>query len=354
MPYRFKIDGTTIECDTLLELLAAHGTPASRWRSNALALGDSAPRKPGKIETLSVSPAQIHIEAGTAQPTDEELALVHKRIVTTGQRPRLWRSVDELKLSVRSANCLQNANIHTLEDLVQRTEEGMLQSGFGRKSIKEIKSVLAGMGLELGMKIEGLQSPSQSHPATGRIRRQLAKAPIRPLSQVKQVAAFAQAHPEMEITTAVLVAAGIHTDRAILNSSLHRLKNEGVLRRVQKGVFVLSVAKEKQEWTATLVREYVAALGADHLDLLRQALQSSRLSAVEFSSRWKYDWRGVGHRFRKLRVISKRVAPNHPVAVELAGDRGHRIVKINKKFAQAADECLASDPDLFLVVPAPR
>jgi len=72
----------------------------------------------------------------------------------------LWRSVDELELSVRSANCLQNANIHYIGDLVQRSEAEMLKTkNFGRKSLKEIKEILAQMGLSLGMKIEGWQGP---------------------------------------------------------------------------------------------------------------------------------------------------------------------------------------------------
>ena len=67
----------------------------------------------------------------------------------------LFRSVDELELSVRSANCLQNANIKTIGDRVQKTEAEMLKTkNFGRKSLKEIKEILAEMGLSLGMKLE--------------------------------------------------------------------------------------------------------------------------------------------------------------------------------------------------------
>jgi len=67
----------------------------------------------------------------------------------------LFRSVDELELSVRSANCLQNANITLIGELVQRTEQDMLKTkNFGRKSLKEIKEILASMGLSLGMKID--------------------------------------------------------------------------------------------------------------------------------------------------------------------------------------------------------
>jgi DNA-directed RNA polymerase subunit alpha len=67
----------------------------------------------------------------------------------------LFRSVDELELSVRSANCLQQANIRTIGDLVQKTEAEMLKTkNFGRKSLKEIKEILGEMGLSLGMKLE--------------------------------------------------------------------------------------------------------------------------------------------------------------------------------------------------------
>jgi len=75
----------------------------------------------------------------------------------------LFRSVDELELSVRSANCLQQANIKTIGDLVQRTEAEMLKTkNFGRKSLKEIKEILAEMGLSLGMKLENW--PPKSAP----------------------------------------------------------------------------------------------------------------------------------------------------------------------------------------------
>ena len=77
----------------------------------------------------------------------------------------LFRSVDELELSVRSANCLQQANIKTIGDLVQRTEAEMLKTkNFGRKSLKEIKEILAEMGLSLGMKLENWP-PKQPPPA---------------------------------------------------------------------------------------------------------------------------------------------------------------------------------------------
>jgi len=67
----------------------------------------------------------------------------------------LNRSVDELDLSVRSYNCLKNANIRTIGDLVQKTEAEMLRTkNFGRKSLSEIKELLSEMGLSLGMKLD--------------------------------------------------------------------------------------------------------------------------------------------------------------------------------------------------------
>jgi len=69
--------------------------------------------------------------------------------------PNLFRCVDELELSVRSANCLQNANIRYIGELVQRSEGEMLKTkNFGRKSLNEIKEVLTSMGLSLGMVLE--------------------------------------------------------------------------------------------------------------------------------------------------------------------------------------------------------
>lgn len=69
----------------------------------------------------------------------------------------LFRSVNELELSVRAANCLKNANIKTIADLVQKTEAEMLKTkNFGKKSLNEIKEILAEMGLSLGMKLDML------------------------------------------------------------------------------------------------------------------------------------------------------------------------------------------------------
>ena len=67
----------------------------------------------------------------------------------------LYKNISELELSVRAANCLRNANIRSINDLVQRSEAEMLKTkNFGRKSLNEIKQILTEMGLGLGMKIE--------------------------------------------------------------------------------------------------------------------------------------------------------------------------------------------------------
>jgi len=76
---------------------------------------------------------------------------------------QLNRSVDELELSVRSYNCLKNANIKTIFDLVTKTEAEMLKTkNFGRKSLNEIKDILAEMGLSLGMNVDARKLKARS------------------------------------------------------------------------------------------------------------------------------------------------------------------------------------------------
>lgn len=81
---------------------------------------------------------------------------------TTSFNENLYRSVDELELSVRSANCLKNAEIIKIWQLVQKTEGEMLKTkNFGRKSLNEIKEVLREMDLSLGMKLDGFVPPKE-------------------------------------------------------------------------------------------------------------------------------------------------------------------------------------------------
>ena len=74
----------------------------------------------------------------------------------------LLKPVSELELSVRSANCLQNANIKYIYELVSKTEGEMLRTkNFGRKSLNEIKEILTNMGLGLGMKVDSIMKSVQ-------------------------------------------------------------------------------------------------------------------------------------------------------------------------------------------------
>ncbi len=76
----------------------------------------------------------------------------------------LYRSVSELELSVRSINCLQNAKIETIGDLVQKSEQAMLKTkNFGRKSLNEIKVILTDMGLSLGTTLENFDPMNNPH-----------------------------------------------------------------------------------------------------------------------------------------------------------------------------------------------
>lgn len=87
--------------------------------------------------------------------------LIFEEVETKPQEPKsrmnenLFRRIDEIELSVRSANCLENADIKFIGELVQKTEAEMLRTkNFGRKSLNEIKEILTEMGLGLGMKLE--------------------------------------------------------------------------------------------------------------------------------------------------------------------------------------------------------
>ena len=100
----------------------------------------------GMVATAPTASSAMAPIGGTAEPE-----------TNSNQLNRfLLKKVDELELSVRSANCLKNDNIIYIGDLVQKTEAEMLRTpNFGRKSLNEIKEVLASMGLRLGMEIPG-------------------------------------------------------------------------------------------------------------------------------------------------------------------------------------------------------
>jgi DNA-directed RNA polymerase subunit alpha len=93
----------------------------------------------------------VGLDEAADQPLDAAGDLVPSSI-----NEHLDKSVEELELSVRSYNCLKNANIRTIRELVQKTEGEMLKTkNFGRKSLNEIKEILTTMGLGLGMRLEG-------------------------------------------------------------------------------------------------------------------------------------------------------------------------------------------------------
>ncbi len=102
---------------------------------------------------------QLAIFINFEEPTESFAPLAEE---PTPLNPNLFKSVDELELSVRSANCLQNANIRLIGELVQRTESEMLKTkNFGRKSLNEIKEVLESMDLELGMRVDNFPSRAE-------------------------------------------------------------------------------------------------------------------------------------------------------------------------------------------------
>ncbi|MDR0549913.1 MAG: DNA-directed RNA polymerase subunit alpha [Deltaproteobacteria bacterium] len=109
------------------------------------------------------SAASILLDQLTIFTVFEETTTPPVRVVDLGGitgNEQFLRSVDELELSVRSANCLKNADIYTIGDLVQKTEHEMLKTkNFGRKSLNEIKIVLNNLGLRLGMTVGGYSRP---------------------------------------------------------------------------------------------------------------------------------------------------------------------------------------------------
>ncbi len=98
---------------------------------------------------------QLSIFTAFEEEEEEETEVSEDEKKTEALNENLFKSVDELELSVRSANCLKHANIRLIGDLVQKTEAEILATkNFGKKSLNEIKEILASMGLSLGMKID--------------------------------------------------------------------------------------------------------------------------------------------------------------------------------------------------------
>jgi DNA-directed RNA polymerase subunit alpha len=97
---------------------------------------------------------QLNVFVNFEEPRAQQVSTAEA--IDLAFNPAFLKKVDELELSVRSANCLKNDNIVYIGDLVQKTEAEMLRTpNFGRKSLNEIKEVLAQMGLHLGMEVPG-------------------------------------------------------------------------------------------------------------------------------------------------------------------------------------------------------
>jgi DNA-directed RNA polymerase subunit alpha len=109
---------------------------------------------------------QLRVFVGFEEDEDVEETTSETPVLTVEPlNENLWRTIDSLELSVRSANCLQNANLRYVGELVQRSEAEMLKTkNFGRKSLKEIKDILSEMGLGLGMHLEAFD-PDRPPPA---------------------------------------------------------------------------------------------------------------------------------------------------------------------------------------------
>lgn len=103
---------------------------------------------------------------------DKEPQQLEETVVETDKiNENLYRTVDELELSVRSANCLKNAGIKLIGELVSKTEIEMLKTqNFGRKSLNEIKDILSDMGLTFGMKLDGFPDPEMVRRLRGDLK----------------------------------------------------------------------------------------------------------------------------------------------------------------------------------------
>jgi DNA-directed RNA polymerase subunit alpha len=196
-----KVATLSAEADVDIEVTISHGkgyVPAEKNKTDDMPIGTipiDAIFSPVVKVNYTVTPARVGRETdfdrlaleiwtdGTVAPVDtlaygakilkeqltifinfEEPTEAHRPISEepTPLNPNLFKSVDELELSVRSANCLQNANIRLIGELVQRSEGEMLKTkNFGRKSLNEIKEVLNSMGLELGMQVETFPDRSE-------------------------------------------------------------------------------------------------------------------------------------------------------------------------------------------------
>ncbi len=144
--------------------------------------------KPDEAISLGAKILKEQLKIFVTFDEDIEPVEVEETVESPELNHNLFRSVDDLELSVRSANCLKNANIKFIGELVTKSEGEMLKTkNFGRKSLNEIKEILIKMGLNLGMKIEGWP-PVGWDPNT-------ARAYVPPTAEAGATTASASAQP---------------------------------------------------------------------------------------------------------------------------------------------------------------
>ena len=142
----------TVEAARLGQMTDYDKLTLNVWTNGAVAPQDAV----GLAAKLLKDHMQIFINF-EEQPEAEEITQEKFPVV---RNDVLDRSVEELELSVRSYNCLKNANITTIRELVTKSEQEMLKTkNFGRKSLNEIKEILSAMGLGLGMRFDEKGNP---------------------------------------------------------------------------------------------------------------------------------------------------------------------------------------------------
>ena len=140
------------EFDTWRQVRDWEGTTG--WVHKSMVQGRRTVRVTGE-DAVAFAARILQDQLGVFVNFDEpQREVAEEQVTELAFNPALLKKVDELELSVRSANCLKNDNIVYIGDLIQKTEAEMLRTpNFGRKSLNEIKEVLASMGLHLGMEV---------------------------------------------------------------------------------------------------------------------------------------------------------------------------------------------------------
>jgi ribosomal protein L17 len=157
----------------------------------------------------------------------------------TAVQQALLKKVDELELSVRSANCLKNDNIVYIGDLIQKTEAEMLRTpNFGRKSLNEIKEVLAQMGLHLGMDIPtGRRRTSRSWPSATKITstdRGLARSSDKARRGWSAVTGKGESHAPRQSAAASSTGPSSHRKAMFANMAASLIKHEQIVTTLPK------------------------------------------------------------------------------------------------------------------------